>query len=97
MKRVILAFAYAIVLALSTFTIRLMVSGSPASGAGALSPAPSAPATNSSTRPPLPRDAQVARNTGLVENYGRLPLSFEANHGQTDPQVPQVHRRDGDD
>src|ERR1700730_8541194 len=28
-----------------------------------------------------------ARQAWVVENYGKLPLSFEANHGQTDAQV----------
>jgi hypothetical protein len=31
----------------------------------------------------------------LVENYGRLPLSFEANHGQTDSQVKFLSRGRG--
>ena len=32
---------------------------------------------------------------GLVGNYGKLPLSFEANHGQTDPQVKFLSRGHG--
>ena len=32
---------------------------------------------------------------GVVENYGRLPLSFEANQGQTDPQVKFLSRGRG--
>jgi hypothetical protein len=31
----------------------------------------------------------------LVENYGKLPLSFEANQGQTDPQVKFLSRGRG--
>jgi hypothetical protein len=31
----------------------------------------------------------------LVNFYGRLPLSFEANRGQTDPQVKFVSRGQG--
>src|SRR5438477_7618404 len=29
------------------------------------------------------------------ENYGKLPLSFEANHGQTDPKVKFLSRGSG--
>lgn len=32
---------------------------------------------------------------GLVEGYGRLPLSFESNQGQTDPQVLFLSRGSG--
>src|SRR5450755_335253 len=28
----------------------------------------------------------------IVESYGKLPLSFEANHGQTDPSVKFLSR-----
>ena len=31
----------------------------------------------------------------VVESYGQLPLSFEANHGQTDPQVNFLSRGNG--
>src|ERR1035437_3053552 len=44
----------------------------------------------SATHPGTP--AQEAR---IVEGYGRLPLAFEANQGQTDPQVKFVSRGAG--
>jgi hypothetical protein len=31
----------------------------------------------------------------LAENYGRIPLSFEANQGQTDPSVQFLSRGSG--
>ena len=31
----------------------------------------------------------------ILENYGKLPLSFEANHGQTDPRVKFLSRTGG--
>src|SRR5260370_23169016 len=33
-----------------------------------------------------------AQRATIVEGYGRLPLTFEANQGQTDPQVKFVSR-----
>ena len=39
-------------------------------------------------------DTPVQR-VSIVEGYGRLPLSFEANQGQTDPQVKFVSRGPG--
>ena len=35
------------------------------------------------------------QNVSIVESYGRLPLDFEANQGQTDPQVKFVSRGPG--
>src|SRR3982074_2742937 len=35
--------------------------------------------------------------TGIVESYGRLPLIFEANEGQTDEQVKFLSRGPGYD
>ena len=34
-------------------------------------------------------------NTRIVEAYGKLPLSFEANHGQTDSEVKFLSRGNG--
>src|SRR5438132_11566792 len=48
-----------------------------------------APATRTSTEIPQATKQQV-----LVA-YGRLPLSFEANQGQTDPQVRFLSRGSG--
>ena len=36
-----------------------------------------------------------AERAQVVEGYGRLPLSFEANEGQTDPRVRFLSRGDG--
>jgi len=36
-----------------------------------------------------------AQRASMVEGYGRLPLTFEANQGQTDPQVKFVSRGAG--
>ncbi len=41
---------------------------------------------------PEPRSLQEA---GVLGDYGNLPLSFEANRGQTDPRVRFVSRGDG--
>lgn len=55
-------------------------------------PAPSErgpkPAMQATVRPGLkPNSVVVAAKAHLVENYGKLPLSFEANQGQTSKQV----------
>jgi Bacterial Ig-like domain (group 3)/Beta-propeller repeat len=39
-------------------------------------------------------DTPVQR-VGMVESYGKVPLAFEANQGQTDPQVKFVSRGPG--
>lgn len=36
-----------------------------------------------------------SKKPGVVPNYGKLPLSFEANQGQTDPQVRFTSRGNG--
>ncbi len=36
-----------------------------------------------------------ASQAKVIENYGKLPLSFEANHGQTDGQVKFLSRTNG--
>ncbi len=38
---------------------------------------------------------QIAKQSRLHDAYGRLPLSFEANHGQTDPRVRFLSRGNG--
>src|SRR5690349_8575683 len=43
---------------------------------------------------PLHQPRQVGQ-VGLLENYGKLPLSFEANRGQTDPSVKFPSRGSG--
>src|SRR5262245_12195791 len=49
------------------------------------------PKVTSATQPQF--DAFAAAN--LKEDYGKLPLSFEANHGQTDNQVKFLARGSG--
>lgn len=39
--------------------------------------------------------AQVAVKTNVVASYGHIPLSFEANRGQTDPSVQFLSRGQG--
>ena len=36
-----------------------------------------------------------SNRTSIAKNYGKLPLSFEANHGQVDPQVRFLSRGNG--
>ena len=50
--------------------------------------AQSVPTAKSSTAEPF-------QKSKLAEDYGRLPLSFEINHGQTDPQVKFLSRGAG--
>jgi len=95
MKKFSLTFATAIILALGTFTLRSMLTGSPASNPSVSSPAPSVSAATNSARSALPSHSPAAGKRGLVENYGKLPLSFEANQGQTDPRVKFLSRGRG--
>jgi hypothetical protein len=49
---------------------------------------------------PTPRPAYIADNSAankvqMAQNYGKLPLSFEANRGQSDPQVRFISRGRG--
>ena len=46
------------------------------------------------TAPPS-AEASTARKQQIVANYGQVPLSFEANRGQTDPQVRFVSHCSG--
>ncbi|HKE55349.1 MAG TPA: SBBP repeat-containing protein, partial [Pyrinomonadaceae bacterium] len=48
-------------------------------------------ATQSATR----KGTTVQGGAARVSNYGKLPLSFEENHGQTDPQVKFLSRGHG--
>src|SRR6516225_6854028 len=52
--------------------------------------------------PSAPRSARTGsiavpemQNRRIVESYGKLPLSFELNRGQTDPQVKFLSRGRG--
>jgi YVTN family beta-propeller protein len=40
-------------------------------------------------------DSRGSDRTRVVDSYGKLPLSFEANHGQTDKQVKFLSRGSG--
>src|SRR5450755_2855260 len=41
---------------------------------------------------PATTHADPKAQARIVESYGKLPLSFEANHGQTDPSVKFLSR-----
>src|SRR5688572_11806451 len=43
----------------------------------------------------LQAQAPVVPQTQLLESYGRLPLHFESNQGQLDPQVKFLARGSG--
>jgi hypothetical protein len=49
------------------------------------------PAQSSATA----KQASPQATTSVIENYGKLPLSFEPNQGQTDPQVKFLSRGNG--
>ena len=55
------------------------------------------PALQSSEKVPVerPRVSQSTNRLRLSESYGRLPLGFEANRGQTDGDVKFVSRGPG--
>src|SRR5215472_9373099 len=52
-------------------------------------------AVSSGTRRAAPDKAEPAMRARAVESYGKLPLSFEANQGQTDRQVKFLSRGGG--
>ena len=47
------------------------------------------------TPPVILPEPDAATKARIVEAYGKLPLSFEANHGQTDAQVKYLARGRG--
>lgn len=56
------------------------------------------PAQQAATAQPLAKSAAVpapANQPTMLDNYGKLPLSFEANHGQADAQVKFLSRTSG--
>src|SRR6266699_4217345 len=55
------------------------------------------PTTRTIAGPKLTKPASSAEPTQarLAESYGKLPLSFEANRGQTDPRVKFLSRGSG--
>src|SRR5271170_3760868 len=69
-----------LVLALSSFALTSFV--------GSAQGIPSRPAENSQLNP----SHDKRRTVSIAANYGKLPLSFEANQGQSDPQVRFLSR-----
>src|SRR6266576_6750066 len=53
-------------------------------------------AQHSASEPRIPLN-EGSRRTEISDHYGRLPLSFEANEGQTDGQVKFLSRGPGYD
>src|SRR6266567_2606000 len=70
----------------NTYRTAILISASAA--LAVLASNPSTP-SNSNQRP------NQAGQQRLAENYGKVPLSFEANHGQTDPRVKFLSRGSG--
>src|SRR5271165_3529158 len=73
-------------------------------GAPATISSPAASVQNIALAPPMPRGSDITqpnfpmRQTGqpkIVADYGKLPLSFEANTGQTDAHVKFLSRGRG--
>src|SRR6266849_6123100 len=56
------------------------------------SPAGSSRGANSHAKSETPSSSSVAARDQMVRSYGNLPLSFEVNRGQTDPQVKVLSR-----
>lgn len=54
------------------------------------------PGSETATRSVVLREAKPEQKIRLAENYGKLPLSFEANKGQTDGRVKFLSRGRGD-
>jgi len=53
------------------------------------------PTLNRNSTPGARHKALHAPRAALIADYGKLPLSFEANQGQTDPQVKFLSRGQG--
>lgn len=52
-------------------------------------------ATPAAMTPVVPGGVDGSADTKIVESYGKLPLSFEANRGQTDSRVQFISRGQG--
>src|SRR5438552_3541482 len=80
----------------NTYRTALLISAS-----AALAVLASSPSTRTVARSAASVGAQPAAplrhmdQQGLVESYGKVPLSFEANQGQTDPRVKFLSRGSG--
>src|SRR5437879_2951264 len=82
----------------NTYRTALLISASAALTVLASSPSMRT-ATRAAANPSKPSNsAQRPNQAGqqrLAENYGKVPLSFEANQGQTDPRVKFISRGNG--
>src|SRR5678815_3999266 len=58
-------------------------------------PAAKRPATESNKRDPSRKSPDSKAIARVNENYGRVPMSFEANHGQADSKIEFFSRGRG--
>src|SRR5438876_3920499 len=82
----------------NTYRTALLISASAALTVLASSPSMRT-ATRAAANPSKPSNSNQRPNQAgqqrLAENYGKVPLSFEANQGQTDPRVKFLSRGSG--
>ncbi|MCH7923694.1 MAG: SBBP repeat-containing protein, partial [Nitrospinae bacterium] len=79
---------------LALLTVFALVPGEASQDGTALAPTGSAPAAQALAKP-APAKVSQATKARVQEAYGKLPLHFEANQGQTDPQVKFLSRGRG--
>jgi len=81
----------------STLLLALLTAPAATPGRGGSGPTQAVAAASARAKNALAPQAQPepGRSARLVEAYGRLPLAFEANRGQTDPQVKFLSRGAG--
>ena len=79
---------------LALLTVFALVPGEASQDGTALAPTGSAPAAQALAKPASAKVSQATR-ARVQEAYGKLPLHFEANQGQTDPQVKFLSRGSG--
>src|SRR5687768_8566470 len=87
------AFALSVVLACVAWSGASQTGGRPEPPAHDPSSRPEASVVRPTLRTLAPADA--AATTRVRDAYGKLPLSFELNRGQTDPQVKFLSRGPG--
>jgi hypothetical protein len=78
-----------------SFLLSLTLLGLVAVRNGGRRPAARAASGTHTTLRQASAEASQATKTQLIESYGKLPLSFEANQGQTDPRVKFISRGNG--
>ncbi|MGH9433410.1 MAG: SBBP repeat-containing protein, partial [Terriglobia bacterium] len=88
------------IMALGVLSPRAFAQTNPVPGANQAAVAPgSPPATgaedSAATRGPQQAAPNAATRARVIQTYGKLPLAFEANLGQTDPQVKFLARGSG--